>query len=92
MANDFAQQIAMLAAAFDLSVTSWWRSHKRNKAVGGKDDSRHLVGLAVDIVLDEGQDAVAFVKLAVALGLEVLAEGDHYHVQAPRQLGRVLTG
>lgn len=87
---EFAERVSLLAAAFDLSVTSWFRSSKRNAAVGGVAGSRHLVGLAVDVVLDQGQDADAFVKLCVSLGLEVLAEGDHYHVQEPRKTGRLL--
>lgn len=81
---EFAEKIFHLAAAFSFSVTSWIRSAARNKAVGGVADSRHLVGLAVDVVLDEGQEKAAFLKAAGSLGLQVIDEGDHLHVQEPR--------
>lgn len=31
-------------------VTSWWRSYEKNVEVGGVKNSRHLIGLAYDVV------------------------------------------
>lgn len=60
-------------------VTSWWRSRRDNARVGGHPNSQHLTGLAVDVLNDAAGDA--FAQLARAVGLVVVDEGDHYHVQ-----------
>ncbi len=80
----FEDKIRLLAVLFPLSVTSWIRSRKHNTAVGGVPTSRHLFGLAVDVVFDEGVDTRDFNLLASQIGLEVVVEGDHLHVQEPR--------
>lgn len=80
----FEAKIRMLAITFDFSVTSWMRSRKRNAAVGGVTDSRHLVGLAVDVVLDDPATRDHFTDMATQLRLQVIDEGDHLHVQEPR--------
>lgn len=80
----FETKIRLLALAFDLSVTSWIRSRQRNAAVGGVADSRHLIGLAVDIVLDDPGAREHFIQTAKTVGLQVIDEGDHLHVQEPR--------
>lgn len=81
----FEDKIRMLAVVFRLSVTSWLRSRKHNAQVGGVGDSRHLLGLAVDIVLDNTNDTAEFQEFAKQVGLQVIVEGDHLHVQEPRQ-------
>lgn len=78
---DFALAVATLAVEFDLSVTSWYRSHKRNKSVGGVENSLHLCGLAVDIVLDNDSDKESFIKRAQRFGLRIIDEGHHLHIQ-----------
>jgi hypothetical protein len=80
----FEDRVKLLALRFRFSVTSWIRSPVRNVAVGGVADSRHLHGLAVDCVLDEEKDRGEFKKAAAALGLQVIEEGDHIHLQEPR--------
>lgn len=82
---DFPAKVLYLATAFNLSITSWIRSRKRNDAVGGVSDSRHLVGLAVDVVLDAGESREGFLRECKALGLQVIDEKDHLHVQEPRR-------
>lgn len=81
----FEDKIRCLALLFRLSVTSWLRSRKHNAQVGGVDDSRHLLGLAVDIVLDDMNERFSLQEKAKQLGLQVIIEGDHLHVQEPRQ-------
>jgi uncharacterized protein YcbK (DUF882 family) len=81
----FEDKIRLLAVLFPLSVTSWLRSRKHNEQVGGVTNSRHLLGLAVDVVLDDTTQTAEFRVLAIQLGLQVIIEEDHVHVQEPRQ-------
>jgi len=81
----FEDKIRCLALLFDLSVTSWIRSRAHNSNLGGVSDSRHLLGLAVDIVLDDNRETADFRIHAVSLGLQVIHEPDHLHVQEPRE-------
>jgi hypothetical protein len=78
----FAHQISDLSARYELSVTSWWRSAKHNAAVGGAPTSLHVKGLAVDVVLDPGEDKAEFLQSVHDVGLHYLDEGDHIHIQA----------
>jgi hypothetical protein len=80
----FEDKIRCLGLLFDFSITSWIRSKKRNAQIGGVIDSRHLLGLAVDCVLDDGMEKPEFIKHCVNLGLQPIEEGDHIHVQEPR--------
>jgi hypothetical protein len=81
---EFAIAVLGLAARFKFSVTSWGRSVKHNVAVGGLDDSLHLVWLAMDIELDDPGDKAAFVLAAKRQGLIVVDDGGDLHVQIPR--------
>jgi hypothetical protein len=80
----FEDKIRLLAVLFRFSVTSWLRSKQHNVSVGGVPDSRHLFGLAVDVVFDRPEDRADFGLMATGLGLQVIDEGDHVHVQEPR--------
>ena len=62
------------------SVTSWIRTPKRNKRVGGVPHSKHLSGLAVDLVPDS-RDWKPIIHAFRIRGLKVLVENDHLHVQ-----------
>jgi len=79
--RDFAYKLALLAVHHPFTVTSWLRTPKRNALVGGKAESRHLDGLGADCVLDKDEPAMPFMTHARQLGLVVLDEGDHIHVQ-----------
>lgn len=79
----FVSGIYTLAVRYDFSITSWIRSSKRNKQVGGSQNSRHLLGLAVDIILDNPTDLRDFIKDAELLRLKVIDEKTHLHVQLP---------
>ncbi len=77
----FATLILTLALRFDFYITSWGRSLKHNKSVGGKDNSRHLFWTAVDCVLDDPSEAELFHAECKRMGLTSLDEGDHIHIQ-----------
>ena len=79
--RDFAGKIELLKELFPFSVTSWFRSKKRNAAVGGHPQSKHLTGFAVDVVLDDPKDTPQFLRTVNALGLGFLEEDDHIHIQ-----------
>ncbi len=76
----FEDKIRSLLLGYPGSVTSWIRSPSRNKLVGGAVNSKHLIGLAIDIVLDNPADNFAFIQTAQSMGLWTLDEGDHVHV------------
>ena len=79
----FAEKCGLLLSVFPGSVTSWFRSHDRNRAVGGGGASWHLAGLAVDIVLDDMSSASRelCVVRAKRIGLEAFDETDHIHLE-----------
>jgi len=58
--------------------TSWWRSLRDNRLVGGLPDSQHLLGLAADLAPDFTEPVAQRLN---AVGLVAVDEGDHVHVQ-----------
>ncbi len=80
----FADKVLALCLIYDCSETSGFRTEKRNKAEKGADDSRHLEGLARDIVPDDRTKDHEISHAAKRLGLWVLIESDHIHLQEPR--------
>ena len=78
----FCDKLMRLQAMQPYSVTSWWRTNKHNASVGGNPLSQHLIGLAVDCVLDPGVSMSLFLRDAQILGLHGSVEGDHVHLQA----------
>ncbi len=73
-----------LANLFPFSVTSWWRTPTRHKALGDAvEASQHLAGTAVDLVFDQGTAPPPglFVAVAREYGLEAVWEGDHWHLE-----------
>jgi len=83
MLTDFTQKIYLLSMIYPFSVISWIRSHKRNKAVHGHPISRHILGLAVDVILDNASDTEAFCKEVKRMGLKYKVYKTHIHVQTP---------
>ena len=79
----FAELRRLLLLVFPGSVTSWFRSHDRNRVVGGGRASWHLAGLAVDIVLDDMSSASRelCVVRAKRIGLDAFDETDHIHLE-----------
>jgi hypothetical protein len=83
--RQFADSILDLANTFPISVTSWGRTTEHNASLKGSvPNSQHLVWLAVDVVGDPDWDKDAFVKAAIAAGLDVIDETTHLHVMLPR--------
>ena len=78
---DFLDAVFTLGLKYGASVTSWFRSDTRNKAVGGVPHSAHRYGLGIDLVFDSPPDQDFLLEDARRLGLRVLPEGDHHHVQ-----------
>jgi len=52
--SEFTTATVQYCGAMRCSVTSWWRTADRNREIGGKEGSLHLVGMAVDVVYDDG--------------------------------------
>lgn len=78
--SKFTEQIMQLKACVDFSVTSWIRTEKHNERVGGAEESQHLTGLAVDVVLDDKKDKAFFLRKLDSVGYYYLDEGDHIHI------------
>lgn len=78
---DFWGQVAMYRRAVKGSVTSGGRSLERNNQVGGVPNSPHLLDLGADIVHDGAMPAAQRETLARGLGLTLVVEGDHDHLQ-----------
>jgi len=79
-ALDTAERVILLCCKWRGSVSSWGRTPKHNKDVGGVDGSIHLLWLGLDVVLDEMKKNIDFEKDADRLGLVAIFEGDHYHL------------
>ena len=82
----FSDSVRSLATLIPFSITSWGRTEKRNKLVGGHPRSWHRLWLAVDVIPDKWSDLSMIRKEAARFGLKVLNESDHWHIQpAPRR-------
>ncbi len=79
---EFATALISLLNTIAASVTSWIRTTKHNTQVGGVPESKHLRGLAADLVLDNPDDHAALIARAQELGLTCRSEPDHVHVEA----------
>lgn len=77
----FAQSALDYCRATNGSVTSWGRTPKRNTAVGGHPRSYHLQFLAIDVVYDAPVPLPEAKRVGLRLGLKVVREKDHDHLQ-----------
>jgi len=77
----FLDALMQLAGRFKFRETSGYRSAAGNQLVGGVKYSSHQFWLGRDVLLDPGEDKDMFLEAARRLGLKVLDEGDHLHVQ-----------
>lgn len=68
----------------DVRITSARRTRLRNRQVGGARNSRHLIGVAVDLV-GPGDTLRHLKAVAPRYGAtEVILESDHLHIGWPR--------
>lgn len=63
------------------SVTSWGRSYHHNQAVGGVPHSPHLEDRGADVRNEGGLSAESRTAYAHSLGLQLIVEKDHDHLQ-----------
>lgn len=84
--GEFAYKVVALAFIYQFSVTSWGRTAKYNThpRVGGIPTSFHRLWLAVDCEPDGPVDAAALERDARKLGLQVVVEEDHFHLEPLR--------
>ena len=79
--HEFLDALMSLAGRHRFRETSGYRAPASNAAVGGKPFSAHQYWLGRDVILEEGEKAEEFKESARRLGLFVLDEGDHFHLQ-----------
>ena len=68
-------------ALFSASSTSGRRTRHHNAAVGGVPNSAHLYGLGLDVIPDSNPEPAAASEAARRLGLRLIIESDHHHLQ-----------
>jgi hypothetical protein len=79
----FCHCVRSLCFTHQASVTSWFRTEKRNAAEHGHTNSWHLDGLGADLVPDDPAKKPFLILAAAQLGLQAFDEGDHVHVEPP---------
>ncbi len=83
--GEFAEAVAMYCLLHGGSITSWGRSTKHNTDVGGVPGSPHRFWRGADVVYDDASKLTtidtALVGEAQRLGLKIILEGDHHHLQ-----------
>jgi hypothetical protein len=81
--GEFAEAAYIYCLLHGASTTSGVRSTARNTKVGGVPFSPHRFGRAMDVVYDDlnTQSDPARLEVAQRLGLNVIPEGDHDHLQ-----------
>lgn len=79
--TEFADAVVRYCQRVRGSVTSWIRTPARNAMVGGVRRSAHLYALGADVVPEAPLSADERRRVGAALGLRVIVEGDHDHLQ-----------
>ncbi len=79
----FADAVRAYCARMRGSVTSWIRTPEHNALVGGALESAHLYQLGADVVYEPAPrpDEAKGKAAAARLGLTLIREGDHDHLQ-----------
>jgi hypothetical protein len=78
---DFGLRVQLYCHLLEGSVTSWGRSVAHNAVVGGVPQSAHLYWLAVDVTYDGPRNLALALDTARRLGLLLIHEADHDHLQ-----------
>lgn len=79
--HEFLDAMMQLASRHRFRETSGYRSRVSNGNVGGKLFSAHQYWLGRDIILELGESLEWTKESARRLGLLLLDEGDHLHLQ-----------
>lgn len=79
--TEFAWACFVYCTLTGASETSGARTRARNALLGGVEHSAHLVGLGRDVVYDESVPLYERQEWAKRLGLRLIDEGDHDHLQ-----------
>lgn len=79
--TDFAQRLLVYCFIHAGSVTSWGRTSQHNTLVGGVPQSAHRFWLAADVVYDDPPPVQKRQEIADRLGLRLVVEADHDHLQ-----------
>lgn len=79
--GEFLAALMQLAGAFEFRITSYYRSPAQNLALKGQPSSPHLFWVGADVVLLEAHDKERFLADAPRVGLTVIEEADHFHLQ-----------
>ena len=87
--GDFADIVRTGGMRYNGSVISWGRSPTRNKAVGGHENSFHMMWLAADLVFDDLDGIVECREFYKRMDLSTKLNGEfgltlHVQVVAPR--------
>ncbi len=79
---EFAEAVSRYGMLMGASVTSWGRTSKHNTEVGGVAYSAHRFWLGCDLVYDGPLLSMSErMETARRLGLRLIVEGDHDHLQ-----------
>ena len=76
---EFAEAVSRYGMLMGASVTSWGRTLKHNTEVGGVTFSAHRFWLGCDLIYDG--PVLSKMETARRLGLKLIDEGDHDHLQ-----------
>ena len=79
--HEFLDAMMQLASRHCFRETSGYRSRVSNANVGGKLFSAHQYWLGRDIILEPGESLEETKESARRLGLFLIDEGDHFHLQ-----------
>lgn len=79
--EQFAAALHALCHPYGGSITSWGRTNRHNRYVGGVEGSPHIWWLGADVVWDKLPALGELQVLARSLGLMIVREGSHDHVQ-----------
>jgi len=70
-------QSARYKANVPFFISSWNRCEKHNKKVGGKKDSSHLKGFAIDIKIHNSRDRFVILKSLIDVGFKRIGIGSN---------------
>jgi hypothetical protein len=79
--HEFYDVLRAYCARFNASTSSYGRTMLHNDRVGGVPGSAHQFWLAADVIYDTPPPHAFRIEIGARLGLLVIDEGDHDHLQ-----------